>query len=200
MSATAPVRRATPARTPSARPTRPAPQPKSTTLPRPRLVLVAPQRSTAGRLPFVIVVATIMVGGLVAVLLLHMVAAQDAFRITGAQARLATLTNEEQQQAQVVAADSAPGALQARAVALGMVPTTITKFDRRPDGRAVGIETPVYVPPPAPKVTKKQTHKKTTKSAKATTTTTTKSGKGTTAPTAGKKQPPKHHKSGTTKP
>jgi type II secretory pathway pseudopilin PulG len=178
-------------------------------------VLVAPQRATAGRLPFIIVVATIMVGGLVAVLLLHMVAAQDAFRITGQQARLATLTNEEQQQAQVVAADSAPGALKARAVALGMVPTTITKFHRRPDGRAVAIESPVYVPPPAPKTahhkstkagktatagkTTKTTHS-TTKSGKTTTTTTTttttKSAKGTTSPPSGKSQTPKHQKKG----
>ena len=48
-----------------------------------------------------------------------------------------------------MAADSSPTALQARATALGMVPTTMTKVHRRPDGRALAVQTPVYVPPPA---------------------------------------------------
>lgn len=223
VSAATPVRRPAQLRgaaalhLPQTAPSRAARPTRSATLPRPRLVLVAPHRTTAGRLPFLILVGTVLVGGLVAVLLLHMVAAQDAFRVTGLQQRLAALTDSEQQEAQLVAADSSPISLQARAVALGMVPSEITKFHRRAGGRAIAVQSPVYVPPPAPPVSTKSSAKKastktaTTKSAstgaattKSTsskgTATTTSATTSTTAATAGKSgspassQPPKKHK------
>jgi hypothetical protein len=160
VSATAPVRGPAQLRRPGTlllpAPDQVAAPRKPTTLPRPRLVVVAPQRSTAGRLPFVILVCAVLISGLVGVLLLHTIAAQDAFRVTGLQQRLATLTDQEQQEAQLVAADSSPTALETRAVALGMEPTVLSAFHRRGDGRAVGVQTPVYVAPPAPKLTKKQ--------------------------------------------
>jgi hypothetical protein len=160
MSATAPVRGAAQLRRPGTL-LLPAPDEtssprKATTLPRPRLVVMAPQRTTAGRLPFVILVGAVLISGLVGVLLLHTIAAQDAFRVTSLQQRLATLTDQEQQAAELVAADSSPTALEARAVALGMEPTALTAFHRRSDGRAVGVQSPVYVAPPAPKLTKSQ--------------------------------------------
>lgn len=162
-------------------------------------MLVSPQRTTAGRAPFLIVVGAVLVGGLVAVLMLHTLAAQDAFRLSGLQQHLATLTDEEQQQVQVVAADSSPTALQARAVTLGMVPSALTKFHRRPDGRAVGIQTPVYVPPVvhAPAKTKSTTVKttKTTKTMK-----TTKSGTSPASPASDRHRSRKKSKSGHSKP
>jgi hypothetical protein len=216
MSAAAPVRRPAQLRGATALhlpdvlvPGRSAPTHKA--LPRPRLVLVSAQRTTVSRLPFLIVLGTVLAGGLVAVLLLHMVAAQDAFRVTGLQQRLATLTDQEQQAEQVVAADSSPAALQARAVALGMEPTAITKFHRRADGRAIGVQTPFYVPPPvtAAKPAKSTKATKTTKATKATkatktTKTATKSATSATGKQQGKHQP-KHKpasppKSGHTKP
>ena len=133
MSATAPLRRVmvpgarkAHREGPEARQVRPAPRPRSGARPRPRLVVAARHRATAGRVAFLALVGAMLVGGLVAVLLLHMMAAQDGFRVTSLQQRLANLTDEVQQQQQVVAADSAPTALQARARALGMVPSTIT--------------------------------------------------------------------------
>jgi hypothetical protein len=116
--------------------------------PRPRLVPVVPARPSAGRLPFLVLVGALMVVGLVSVLLLHTVAAQYAFRITAQQQRLASLTDEEQQEAQLVAADSSPVALHARAIALGMVPSALTHLRPRAGGRAVGRAVPVYAPPP----------------------------------------------------
>jgi hypothetical protein len=161
-------------------------------------------------LPFVIVVGAVLVGGLVSVLLLHTLAAQYAFRITGMQSRLTTLTDEAQQQSQVVAADSSPIALQHRAAALGMVPTSITAFHRRVDGRAVAVQTPVYVAPSiaagtlaAPKTPPPTTSPTSSASAKSgtsgTSPTSSASGKPSgKAPAAGKqsttKQSPKHHK------
>lgn len=187
---------------------RPAVGPKPVARSRPRLVVSAQQRSTAGRFAFVVVVGGILVGGLVAVLLLHMMAAQDGFRVTALQQRLATLTDQVQEQQQVVAADSAPNALQARADALGMVPTTISAFHNKGNGHAVAVESPMYVPPPSIVTGKPATAKsgagaaaagnstssKTSKSG-TTSKTGTKSKAGTTS-TAGTKQSthhPHHH-------
>jgi hypothetical protein len=111
---------------------------------RPRLVLASPRRKTASRAPFFILTGGLMVVGLVSVLLLHMMAAQDSFRATALQQHLSALTDREQQAEQQVAADTAPSALRARAIALGMVPTAMTHFRRLKDGRIVAVETPLY--------------------------------------------------------
>lgn len=196
MSALAPLRRPTALHTPTGVPA----QRKPAALPRPRLVLVSPQRTTAGRLPFLILVGAVLVVGLVGVLLLHMIAAQDGFRATALQKQLTTLTGQEQLIAKQVEADSAPIALQRRAAALSMVATTVTSIHRLHDGRAVGTQTPVYAPPPPQPVTKptksaKTTKTKTANSTKATSTKTTKSTKTTSAKTTktGMTNPPKHH-------
>ncbi|HTW20729.1 MAG TPA: hypothetical protein VME70_11015 [Mycobacteriales bacterium] len=155
MSAAAPLRRsvmgarAAVLDLPEALQIHPAPRPRPVAArPRPRFVVATRQGATAGRIAFLALVGALLVGGLVAVLLLHMMAAQDGFRVTALQQRVAALTDEVQEQQQTVAADSSPTVLQARAKALGMVPSAITSFHRRPDGRAVGIQTPVYVAPP----------------------------------------------------
>jgi type II secretory pathway pseudopilin PulG len=122
-------------------------------------VLVPSGRSSAGRLPFLIVVGAVLVVGLVAVLMLHMLAAQDAFRANNLQQRLALLTDQQQQVASAVEADSSPQTLRERAAALGMVPATVTGLHRLRDGRAVGQQTPVYTPPPAPPATTTTTTK-----------------------------------------
>jgi hypothetical protein len=148
MTTAAPLRRATaPVLPPTPAERKPPPAH------RPRLVLVSPRRSTASRLPFLIVVGAIMVAGLVGVLLLHMLAAQDAYRANHLQQRLTTLTDAEQRLSRIVAGDSAPAALRQRAVALGMVPATIGGFHKLRDGRTVGLQAPVYQPPPSPTVT-----------------------------------------------
>ena len=154
MSAAAPLRyqarpRTVAATLPKNLQVRPAVGSKSAARSRPHLVVSAQQRSTAGRLAFVVVVGGLLVGGLVAVLLLHMMAAQDGFRVTALQQHLATLTDQVQEQEQVVAADSAPNSLQARADALGMVPTTISAFHNKGNGHAVAVQAPMYVPPPS---------------------------------------------------
>jgi hypothetical protein len=148
MSATAPVRRPAVRRPATSDWPTSAPARKAAALPRPRLVLAVAPRTAPRRLPFLILIGAVLTGGLVAVLLLHTVAAQDAFQVTSLQQRLTVLTDEAQQQAQVVAADSGPAALRARAAALGMRPTTLGNIRRRPDGRVVGVQTPLYVAPP----------------------------------------------------
>jgi hypothetical protein len=215
MSAIAPARKAS-VLPPTLSPRTP-PQHKATGLPRPRLVLVSQrQRTVAGRLPFVILVGAVLAGGLVAVLLLHMVAAQDGFRASALAQRLQSLTNQEQDLQQKVDADSAPGALQKQATDLGMVPSSVSSFQHRPDGRAIGTQTGVTPPAPItpattkPATTKAATSKaatsKTTskvatttgKTAAKTTTTTTTTGTTGTTPKPGKSGTPKPGTTGTT--
>jgi hypothetical protein len=173
---------------------------KATGLPRPRLVLVSRRRTTAGRLPFAILVGGVLVMGLIGVLLLHMVAAQDGFRATALTQRLNALTIQEQALRQAVELDSSPSKLRQNAANLGMVPTSVGSYRQLNDGRAIGTQTPVYVAPPAPPVTKTAKSTKTTKTIKPTTaattptktvtttktTTTTTAGKAGTTPKAGK--------------
>jgi hypothetical protein len=124
VSAASPVRKTAPVR-------------KAATRSRPRLVVIASQRRVVARGPFLALVGGMMLAGLLSLLMLHTLAAQDAFRQTSLQQRLAALTDTRQQLEQQVQRDSAPDALQARAKALGMVPSTITSYHLRADGRTV---------------------------------------------------------------
>jgi type II secretory pathway pseudopilin PulG len=128
VSATAPVRRA-------------LPRPASAGRSRPRLVLVAPAHRV-GRTPFLLLVGALLVVGLLMLVLLHTLAAQDAFRQTSLAQQLANLTDTEQQLQQQVEQDAAPAALQREARALGMVPSAVTSYRRLPDGRVIGKQLP----------------------------------------------------------
>lgn len=108
-------------------------------------------------MPFALVVLALIGGGLVGLLLLNTVLAQDAFVLNALQTRTATLTDREQELARTVAADEAPAALARRAAELGMVPGGDPLYLRLPDGRvlgkpkaAVGVTPPVSTPAPKP--------------------------------------------------
>ena len=163
---------------PATAPARVPAQRKPAAATRPRLVLVSQRHTSAGRAPFLILIGAVLVCGLVGVLLLHMLAAQDAFRANDLQQRLTALTNSEQQLAGTVETDSSPLNLQRRAVLLGMVPSAVTGLRRLRDGRAVGVQKPIIVTPPPPVVT--------SNSAKTAKTATGKAGKTATAGKAGK--------------
>jgi cell division protein FtsB len=130
MSATYPIRKTAPIR-------------KAAAKPRPRLVVITSQRRVVARGPFIALVGALMLGGLLALLMLHTLAAQDAFQQTTLQQKLTTLTDTEQQLEQQVQTDSAPAALEARAKALGMVPSIISSYHRDPAGGTVAREVPV---------------------------------------------------------
>jgi hypothetical protein len=106
---------------------------------RPRLIVVASPRS-AGKAPFVALVGGLLLVGLLSLLMLHTHAAQDSFRQTSLQQRLANLTDVEQHLQQQVQLDSAPSALRAKARALGMVPSVVTHYRQLPNGRTIGHE------------------------------------------------------------
>jgi cell division septation protein DedD len=85
-------------------------------------------------------VGGLLLAGLLALLMLHTLAAQDAFRQTALQQRLAALTDTEQSLEQKVQLDSSPTVLRERAKALGMVPSVVTSYHRLADGRVVARE------------------------------------------------------------
>jgi cell division protein FtsB len=119
-----------------------AAKPRAAASSRPRLVVISSTKHKVARGPFIVLVSALLVGGLLALLMLHTLAAQDAFRQTTLQQRLATLTDNQQQLEQQVQLDSAPAALEARARALGMVPSTITSYHRAANGRTIARELP----------------------------------------------------------
>ena len=145
MSATAPVR-ALPLQARPARPARPAPPATARPQARPKLVVVpAP---TAGRVPFVLAVAGVLAAGLFALLLLHTLAAQDAFTVHKLQRQTAELGDQEQALAIANEQARAPSSLAARAAGMGMVPATsltVTTLHGRP---AALLYAPPAPPPP----------------------------------------------------
>jgi len=152
MSAIAPLR-ALPlpprtARTAGARPTgaRAAARPAG----RPQLVVVP--KPTAGRVPFVLAVAGLLAIGLVALLLLHTLAAQDAFTVHKLTYRSAALADQEQALTIANEQAQAPSSLALRASGIGMVPVQSLKVTRL-HGRPVVLLSAPKPPPPAPAAT-----------------------------------------------
>ena len=118
------------------------------------LRLVATRPLTAARLPFAIFVGAILTVGLVTLLLLHTMAAQDAFRLEALQQRSAQLDDVEEQLAVAEQQEQAPAALAARARSLGMVPTgSIAYVDLHRHGKIVGVVKAALPPPPPPVAT-----------------------------------------------
>ena len=151
MSAVAPARPTTRAAAP-ARTSAPlrGHAPGSRSQARPALRLVAVPRAAAARLPFALLVAAVLGSGLVALLMLHTLAAQDGFTLHKLQRQSAGLADLEQQLTVANQQAQAPSTLAARARAIGMVPTGDLHVVRRRDGRVVAVATAVVVTRPAP--------------------------------------------------
>jgi hypothetical protein len=147
MSALAPARPARAAGT--ARPADRARPTRATPPSRPALRLVAGAPAVAARVPFTVLIAAILGAGLLSLLMLHTLAAQDAFTVHDLEHRAAALADSEQQLELADQQASAPSLLAARARALGMVPTGSLKFVHR-GGRVVGVATAASPPRPAP--------------------------------------------------
>jgi hypothetical protein len=102
-------------------------------------------------LPFAIFIGAILAVGLVALLLLHTMAAQDAFRLQALQRAAGALDDTEQQLAVATEQQESPTVLGARARGLGMVPTgSIAYVDLHHHGKVVGVVQTAAPPPPPP--------------------------------------------------
>ncbi len=132
-------------------PTRTAPRAAS-------LRLVPARGATPRRAPFVAVVVGLLAAGLLVLLVLNTVLAQDAFRLHALQVQAKELADQEQALSTAVEDLEAPAAIAQRAAALQMVPGGPPAFLHLPDGTVSGQGTPAQAPdlvgekavPPAP--------------------------------------------------
>lgn len=130
----------------TARAVRSAPRPASA--PAGYLRLVAARRSNAARAPFVAVVVGILGLGLLGLLLLNTVLAQDAFRLHALQVQGHRLADQEQGLQREVEQLQSPQSLAAHASALGMVQGGPPAFLRLSDGKVLGAPEPGHAAPP----------------------------------------------------
>lgn len=105
--------------------------------PRPAPATRPPRNVRAPRAPFVMLVVGLLGGGLVSLLLLNTVLAQDAFTLHALRQRTTALEEREQALRQEVARAEAPGTLARKARDLGMVPARGTAFVDPGRGRIV---------------------------------------------------------------
>lgn len=115
---------------------------------RQRLTIVPPLRAGAPRAPFVLLLATLLTGGLAGLLVLHTALAEDSFRLQDLRNHSAALAAREQALEQQVAAEASPRRLASRAEALGMVRSVNPAFIRLSDGKVLGKPRPGVAPPP----------------------------------------------------
>jgi hypothetical protein len=161
----------------------------SPSAPRPSLRLVPRRRTQAPRAPFIAVLVLLLGGGLLGLLTLNTMLAQDAFTLHSLQQQSDELAAREQVLQREVAAREVPAALAARATSLGMVPNEFALFIDLKTGRVLGntdgekATIPVVPTPAKPAASTPTTATTATTKKPATTTSTTKKPAPTTSTT-----------------
>jgi hypothetical protein len=107
---------------------------------------VPPAALPVPRAPFVILVLTLLGGGLVALLLLNTSINENAFRLHDLQMRQQALDLHEDLSRRDVERLEAPGTLIAAARRMGLVPAGSPAFIRLSDGKVLGNPKPATVP------------------------------------------------------
>ena len=107
-------------------------------LPRPRLTIVAKAATRAPRIPFVVLVVSLLVGGLVGLLLLNTALQRGAYTTTALRDQAAALGVRQQQLEMQVDAMAEPQRLARRALGIGMVADSSPGFLELSSGRIVG--------------------------------------------------------------
>ncbi len=129
-------------------------QPQRKAAARPSLRVVPPAPRRESRAPFAILSLVIVGTGLLALLLLNTVVAQNSFRLHELDRRAVLLHEREQQLRREVAQLESPETLAARAAELGLQPGTAPAFLRLVDGSVLGkpsvAKAPAVVRPSAP--------------------------------------------------
>jgi len=117
--------------------------------------VASPVRRAVPRVPFVLLVLALLGGSLVCLLVINTTLGAASFRISQLQKKAASLSTQEQNLRQQVAAEQAPAAIAQRAYALGMRAQTGTtildlrsgQIYRLPGQAGVGVQLGA---PPAP--------------------------------------------------
>jgi hypothetical protein len=110
-------------------------------LPRPRLTVVAKAASRAPRIPFVVLVVSLLIGGLVGLLLLNTALQRGAYTTTALRDRAEALSIRQQQLEVKVDAMAEPQRLAERALALGMVADGSPGYLKLSTGTIIGTPT-----------------------------------------------------------
>ncbi|WP_327291578.1 hypothetical protein [Streptomyces sp. NBC_01198] len=105
---------------------------------------------TAARAPFVILVVTLLAGGLISLLLLNAAVNQDSFQLNKLENETTGYTDEQQQLQQEVDQYGAPATLERKARQLGMVPGGNPAF-LGPGGSVLGTPERATAPPAPPR-------------------------------------------------
>jgi hypothetical protein len=108
-------------------------------LPRPRLTIVPKVGAHARRIPFALLVVTVLAAGLVGLLLLNTSLQRGAYAVTDLQDQSANLTIQQQNLETEVAALESPQRISERAVRLGMVAGDSPAFLSLKTGQVVGV-------------------------------------------------------------
>ena len=108
-------------------------------LPRPRLTIVPKVGAHAPRIPFALLVVTVLAAGLVGLLLLNTSLQRGAYAVTDLQDQSANLTIQQQNLETQVAALESPQRISERAVRLGMVAGDSPAFLSLKSGQVVGV-------------------------------------------------------------
>jgi hypothetical protein len=109
---------------------------------RPKLRLAPPLPVSAPRVPFVVMIVVLVIGGVIGILALNQKINENAFELDKLQAEQAKLDRQEQNLNEQIANAQAPGNLAAAARKLGLVPAGAPAFIRLPDGRIIGVPQP----------------------------------------------------------
>ncbi len=109
---------------------------------RARLTVVPRGRPQARRVPFVILVSLVLLGGVVGLLVFNTQMQQASFAATAMEQRAAELTAREQQLQLELDALRDPQRVAVQARRLGMVPMSSPAFLRLSDGRVLGNPAP----------------------------------------------------------
>ncbi|MEW1866258.1 hypothetical protein AB0399_38780 [Streptomyces sp. NPDC088194] len=117
--------------------------------------LGAGRSATARRTPFVVLVVTLLAGGLISLLMLNAALNRDSFKLDKLQDQTTHYTDQQQQLQQEVDGYSAPDSLEQRARELGMVPGGDPAF-LDPNGKVQGSPSPATAPPAPPPTTTAQ--------------------------------------------
>lgn len=173
--AAAPTRAAAPSRAPHRR-TPPA-------RPRPQLHAVPRPAWRAPLVPFVLVAIALVVAGLLGLLMLNTLVAQDSFRVRQLERDTTLLREQEQQLLAQVAGLDAPEVLAQKAESMGLVPAAAPAFIE--DGEFLGDPAPAVAAAPTAERAQAAPPASTTKSTKTKPATgkTTKKGRSSPQPT-----------------
>jgi len=110
------------------------------------LRLVPKRRSSAARTPFVVVIVSLLVVGLLGLLLLNLMVQRGSFELHTLSKQGRALDLQEQTLSNRVQGLQAPGVLAQRAASLGMVPGGPPAFLQLPSGRVLGEARPGVAP------------------------------------------------------